>query len=217
MTPALAGSRSAAREVKCIANLHGLAAVVHMYKERYQQRYPFAFAGQPMLMTPPGEEEGYLVYSAHWDLGHTWPALMHDTAPFAEWYRAWLCPGAPRRQDAPWLSEDGSLGATPSYWLTYGFFARPQVWSAGSSADPALLRAVGDQDVWHPSGKVMFWDAELAHHYGPRKPEARPVLFADGHAGTRRPADARPAATNPFTGLARQWLDTPEGVHGVDY
>jgi prepilin-type processing-associated H-X9-DG protein len=64
----------------------------------------------------------------------------------------------------------------------------------------------------------MFFDRELAH----LPPSAAdrdlvPMLFADGHADTKRRSLAAAPVVNPFSGLAESLHDTPGGVRGWDY
>lgn len=219
LLPALSRARSAARQSRCLANLHGAAAAFEFYGQHYRESYPFAPANSPLPITPD-EPRAFVSSSHHWTLAVAWPALMHDVAPWREFFATWVCPGSPRAPGAPWRLPDGLATGVPSYTYCRAFMADPATWRPGATAEPAYLRAVTAAEVTFPSSKVLLFDAEMAHtphRDDPSETDARPMLMSDGAAAIRRWSRATPAALNPFIQEAVRLHDTPEGVRGHDY
>ncbi len=222
--PALTGARAAARQTVCLANLRGIGVTFETFLNSSAQRYPFAPAGTRLATTPipPGEPGSGAVIADHWAPTLHWPALVADVAPWREHYGSWVCPGAPRADGATWDAED-MLGPNPrsgpSYMYSTSFMARPSLWSGSSAPDPALLAPVLSTDVARPANKVLMFDAEMAHLSGVRKPDrdARPMLFADGHAAVHRYSRASEPVLNPIRGSMLPLNDTRDGAAGSDY
>jgi hypothetical protein len=223
--PSLMKVRSVARGTSCQSNLSQLGVSMQMYLQTFQETFPFASAGFQFYASPPEDssKKSFVSSGSHWDLSHWWMSLVGSVAPWRPNFVTWICAGARRRPGEPWVTESGEVPVS-SYRFVYGFFARPEVWSEGSVADRALLKPVRASDVFAPSGKAMFVDAEMAHNLGGRPANANtsegpatPILFADSHCRVLRPADAKPPARNPFTSKSLPLYDTPNGVRGVDY
>ncbi len=219
--PALSGARGQARTVSCLSNLRGLSTATTAYLGHSRDRYPFITANLPRRLSPPDDAEQIsLQPGVHWNLRRDWPALMHEVAPWREWFRTWVCPGSPRDPAAAWVAAVpgiGSFDRQSSYTYCHGFFARPEVWAPGTTADPALLAAVSVGDVAFPARKVMFFDSEMAHLPPNADKDNRPMLFADGHAALHRVSQAAKPVVNPFTKQAKPLHDTALGVRGYDY
>lgn len=221
LLPALGSSRDAARETVCLANLHGLCQTFATYRAEQRDRYPFAEPGASIPASPDGS--GVISPSSHWDLSHWWTGVVQRVAPWREHFGAWVCPGSPREPGEAWrLQSAGTISVSgyPSYSYSNSFVARPRLWSAGGSADAALLAPTRGNEVRAPSSKVLLFDSELSHVSARNgEPASRtPVAFADGHASREVIADATPAADNPMRDGGAQLLhDTPQGVHGHDF
>lgn len=219
--PAISSSRSAARSAICLSNLHQLGLLVSVYETNYKDTHPFAEAGQPL---PIGEAapatSSFVVSGNHWSTNVNWPSLLSYVSPWPEAYRAWICPGATRAPGQPWAPAQPNTYAGPSYSYSTSFVARPSVWSQRSTpASPEELAATKNSEVRSPSAKVKFFDSELAHvvaRFSATK-DARPLLFADGHAQQNSLDRATAPARNSDSGASRPWHDTPDGVWGRDY
>lgn len=218
--PALRGARSAARQTACIVNLRGVGVTMETHLRISRGLYPFAAPGARLRMSPPDEEAAYLTTGDHWNLRSSWPALLHDAAPWRENFATWICPGADRPAERPWAaSEGGGAAALPSYSYSNSFIAKPRVWMPGATADPSLLQPVSAAEVERPAVKAIMYDEEMAHLSLDRapRPDSIPILFADGHASTHPISDIASPVVNPFTGIALPLHDTGGGVTGRDF
>jgi len=223
LLPALASVRGSARETVCVANLRGAAQSFEMYRNRYDDRYPFGLAGTPVPVTPDGAMS--VSYSRHWELARYWPSLLMSVAPWESHFAAWVCPGSPRARGAPWRLEDefgGGVGV-PSYAYSNSFIARPRLWDGRATADEKLIAPTRGGEVRSASGKVLLFDAERAHataeERGAEPAEQRtPVVFVDGHADVRARGSAETPVANPLRGgEATLFHDTANGVFGREF
>jgi len=110
LLPALTRARSSARQIVCLSNLHGIGLVLENYRTKYDDAFPFAALDQVLDIDPPGEGGGGLMWSDPWKLMIYWPALLHDTNPWREFFGAWVCPGSRREPDRPWILSRGEWG-----------------------------------------------------------------------------------------------------------
>ncbi len=223
--PALMNARDQSRELVCLSNLRGVGLSIGHYADEHKGQYPFIGLGGTSLPTTR-DGRGFIRYPDPWSLELGWTVMLFNSSPWEEHFASWLCPGAQRDPDKPWLPGDGRLPnghGIPSFMSSYNyshsFVASPEVWSGSATADPALLRPVRVSEVKHPANKVMFWDNEMAHlsNRSPARLDLRPMLFADGHAATMSLVAASAPVLNPFTGQARRLVDTRDGVDGRDY
>lgn len=219
LIPTLASSRARARETKCLSNLRGLGAAMELYTQRFNGKYPFAIGGQKIDMSPDHDGTDFLQIQSNFDVTHAWPGLMHEVAPWREWYSTWVCPGARRRTGEPWASPgDDPLGPSgPSYVMSDSLLARPETWSVGTAPSEQLVRAVSVSDVLFPSSKVIMFDSERAHLTPKDDRDLFPVLFADAHAKIRRLSEARKPGVNVLLGSSIPLRDTLDGARGRDY
>ena len=217
--PALMGSRGQARQVACMSNLKGIAAVIELYTQASRDRYPYVDAGAWLRTSPPEDADGgSLLNTNHFNkLQDHWPAVVAGVAPWRGFFPAWVCAGARRPAGEPWKSGDYRGDGAPSYAYSQSFRARPEVWSPGTLADERLLAPVSVGDVSFPARKVIFFDGEMAHLPPNADKDNRPMLFADGHAALHRVTAASKPVVNPFTKQAKPLHDTAMGVRGFDY
>ncbi len=218
--PSLVNARGQGRQVGCMSNLKGIATVIELYTQASRDRYPYTPADTWIVTSPPEDPPA----SAGLDTQHfaklryNWTALVGGVAPWRQFFATWVCSGARRPTDEPWRAGSYGTGdGASSYIYSSAFRARPEVWSPGATADPALLAAVAVGDVAFPARKVMFFDGEMAHLPPNADKDNRPMLFADGHAALHRVSQAAKPVVNPFTKLAEPLHDTALGVRGFDY
>lgn len=238
--PALANARAAARETVALANARTLGMTFQTYVDQYKT-YPFRSPGTPPDdsgdMPPlPGDliavkwwPQGTIIAtSSIWTLGHLWPGLVSEVAPWPEHYAAWVSPGRskelPQPRD-PFSDDDDDLPIGDVSWrYSNSFLASPRLWQSGSVADTKLLKAVAPHEVMFPSGKVLAWDADIT--YVPKEPKlvndhydwSTPMIFVDGHAAAHNPTQAKATVPNPMNfNLDTKLHNTASGVHGVDY
>lgn len=219
LLPALAGARSASRQVACLRNMQGIGLVFANYHAESGSIYPFAVRGQILQLDPPNEGGGGLMWDDPWMLVIYWPTLMHAVAPWREYFGAWVCPGSSRDSARPWRLESGA-GGMSSYSYARSFQAAPVLWTPGAEADPEQFRAVRVSEVQFPASKVLLFDSERAHltlHEREKEGGVVPMLFADGHAVALRREDAMPPAKNPFVDEPATMHDTPSGAMGRDF
>ena len=226
IAPALRGARGAARETVCLVNLKTCHADMQTYLDA-EGEYPFLPADEWYALSPP--PGGSMHTGTHWDHATLWPSALMELAPWPEHYAAWVCPGSPRTAGEPWIADPNdprSLGdGRCSYALSDALRADPRLWYPGTTGDPealiAYLRPVRPHEVRSTAGKVLFYDAEMAHMdplASEQKKDARPVGFVDGHAAIKRVSESTEPAPNPLAeGRATRLHDTPRGAHGVDY
>jgi prepilin-type N-terminal cleavage/methylation domain-containing protein len=223
--PGLVRARSAARGTSCLSNLRQVGSSVQVYLQAFQETFPFAPAGTPFHASPPEDAamKAFITSSSHWELSHLWVSPMGAVSPWRPNFSVWICPGATRKSGEPWVTESNSRPVS-SYRYVSGFYARPEVWREGASADASLLKPVRASDVLSPSAKAMFVDAEMSHNVGGRPSTANtpegpptPILFADSHVKMLRPADAKKPVRNPFTSTSLPLYDTAEGARGIDF
>jgi prepilin-type N-terminal cleavage/methylation domain-containing protein len=217
--PYLASSRSRARETKCLSNLRGLGSAMELYTQRFNGKYPFAIGGQKLDLSPDHDETSVMQIASNFDVSLNWPGLMHEVAPWREWYSTWVCPGARRKSGEPWVSSpEDPLGPNgPSCFVSDTFLARPEAWSVGTAPSEQLVRAVSASDVLFPSAKVFMFDGERAHLAPNDDRDMFPVLFADAHAKIRRLSEASKPGVNVLTGSSVPLRDTLDGARGRDY
>jgi len=219
MLPGLARSRATAREARCLSNLRMTSTVFELYSQRFRDRFPFATAGQSIDLSPDHEGTGgTLQIQSAWDLAAAWPGIMHEIAPWREWFASWVCSGARRVQGEPWTGEEpiGLAGAT-SYVYCWSFIARPENWVAGTLSSDALQRPVSVADVLYPSSKALMFDNELAHQTPRDDRDNRPILFVDGHSKVHRVSAASAPGLNVLSGSSIRLMDTVNGARGRDY
>lgn len=217
--PFLVSSRSRAREAKCLSNLRGLGAAMELYTQRFNGKYPFAIGGQKIDVSPDHDGMATLQLLSNFDVTINWPGLMHEVAPWRDWYSTWVCPGARRKSGEPWApSPENPLGPSgSSYVLSDSLLARPEAWSVGTAPNEQLVRAVGVVDVLFPSSKALMFDGERAHLAPRDDRDLFPVLFADAHARIRRLSEAKKPGVNVLTGSSVPLRDTLDGARGKDY
>jgi prepilin-type N-terminal cleavage/methylation domain-containing protein len=219
LIPTLASTRARARETKCLSNLRGLGAAMELYTQRFNGKFPFAIGGQKIDTSPDHDGTRFQQIQKNFDIAINWPGLMHEVAPWREWYSTWVCPGARRKTGEPWSPpDDDPLGPSgPSYWMSDSFLARPETWSVGTAPREQLVRAVSVSDVLFPSAKVLMIDDERAHLTPKDDRDMFPVLFADAHAKIRRLSEASKPGVNVLTGSSTPLYDTLDGSRGRDY
>jgi prepilin-type N-terminal cleavage/methylation domain-containing protein len=210
--PMLTGARQSSQQLKSLANLRSIAQLFDHYAMVNKQAYPIA---EENRMYPAGCH-GTMMGFDHWQVAVQWPGLLHDFAPWSENKPAFLSPRAQRADD--------SCGWPTSYAYSNSFVARPEVWRGNASS--RFLSATFTHEVQFPSLKVLAWDWELPYiprplnRIGRDLDEATPMVFADGHGGTRRPVEATDPVPNPFLGsphLIARLHNTADGVRGRDY
>ncbi|MFI4917205.1 MAG: type II secretion system protein [Phycisphaerales bacterium JB060] len=213
LIPFLAGGRSTAQRTASLANLRTIGQLVHVYTEQYDEIYPWATRGVNGCDIPIG-------FSPVWQMERLWPVAMHEVIPPKELRPLTLSPRA--RREGP----QQACGHPPSYTYSQSFLARPDTWNGRSDADESLLRGVTLGMVAHPASKALMWEWELPYKneaprkIGPDLAEPTPMLFADGHARARTPAEATEAVENPFAeafSRTARLHNTPDGVRGRDY
>lgn len=216
--PALAGASVSAKMAASASNLRQIGMVFELY-ETGERAYPVPtldeFGDTRMY---PYACEGISIGITRWQAIRSWPALLHDYAPWSELEGVLLSPSADREQSA--------CGWPTSYYYSSNFLARPEAWSANAQPSDALLGSVSSSLVTFPGSKAMLWDTELPFlpgslpRTGPDIARVVPMLFVDGHAAYLAPADATEPARNVFTpGLVdnARLHNTRDGVRGIDY
>ena len=209
LLPSLAKTREGVRRTRSLANLRTLGQCLGIYADVHGGAYPFMDAGQPVSVGC----NGTLSTSDYWHVQTLWPALLQAVVPWDGNVDVFLSPGASR--------PPASCGWPSSYLYSHSFVTRPSLWREGAEADPRLLAPTQIHELRYPAGKVLLWDSEvpyLLEEPGDHWPyQEVPLLFADGHAQLRRPADASEPVANPFTGGTTPLHNTRDGVHGRDY
>lgn len=192
---------------------------MELYTQRFNGKYPFAIGGQKIELSPDHDGTAVLQIQSNFDVSANWPGLMHEAAPWREWYSTWVCPGARRKPGEPWSPPtDEPLGPSgSSYSISDTLLARPETWSVGTAPSEQLVRAVGVVDVLFPSSKVLMFDGERAHLAPNDDQDMFPVLFADAHAKIRRLSEASKPGVNVLTGSSVPLRDTLDGARGRDY
>lgn len=223
--PALGSARRAAGEAASLANGAQLAQIVEQYAAGNQSRYPVVTPEQNYWVSA-GDPPLGLAGAPRWETEWMWAAVIRQTIPWDAWLQSCLSPG---RDVDEARSADTFV---PSYRFSTSFVASPLLWTGQGQRDAAarpgpFLQPVGTAMVAHPSAKAMLVDFEVAYDRRPKKriPGGMPgvstaVVFADGHADPRNPADAGPIVTNALNAsdFARAALhNTESGVSGADY
>lgn len=237
LLPALAGARVSSRRTLALANAKTVATVFQNYLGAYQDAYPFA---KPTDMPGvPGHQflffqwypEGVMIGTSDlFSLEWAWPAFVKDVASWEENYSTWVSPGMdtalPTNADRFGPDEDNPAENEISWRYSHAFLADPKLFDPNGppAAPESLIRATRNHEVVFPSTKALLWDTHLA--FLPREPKLReghwdaetPMAFADTHAESRNPLDAKPGVPNPvrFDYNARLHC-TPDGVRGSDY
>ncbi len=237
LLPALGKARTASRRTVALANARTVALSFDEYLNENDETYPFIPLQQDLHFPGSGEaiffqwwpETSYIGNSDLFTLEWAWPAALKSVAPWQEHYPVWVSPGRDTAlpEEPPDFSDDDREPAEEqiSWRLSSAFLGDPEIWDVDNPQDdPALHRAVRRQEVTFGASKVLLWDTHLA--YLTRRPELRdghwnaptPMAFADGHAETRNPLDAREGVANGLRfGDDRRLHNTPGGVKGVDY
>lgn len=239
--PSLANARAAARETVALANGRTLGMSFQSYIDRFKA-YPFRSPGTPPDdsgdMPPlPGDllavrwwPEGTIIATnSVWAMGHLWPGVLSEVAPWPEYFATWVSPGRstelpvapdPFADDEPDMEPFGVV----SWRYSNSFIGAPQLWQEGAVGDAKLVRAIQPHEVQFPAQKVLAWDADIT--YVPKEPKLvgdhydwpTPMLFADGHAAAKRPTEAKESAPNPMNfGSKIKLHNTVNGVRGTDY
>lgn len=226
LVPVLASARSQARTTVTISNLRQAGLTFQQYLGQYSETYPFAEPGQWLSLEPNGRAQT-LSSTYPFQLRMSWPALMHEIAPWREHYSTWVNPGAPIEPGEPWKLRSDAPGTIrdydPSYHYSHAFQARPRLFAPNppTSADEliALIRPVRTADVSHPSNKALLYDAKREYlTRTPRPSDPRAVLAADGSVVMRLDDDAIPPIPTPFIGgRGIRYSDTPGGAGGRDW
>lgn len=263
LLPALAGARASARRLVGTVNARTLQASFEQYAVAHASAYPYLpripapelpFApGSAQVISRPGGLVFFRWYPGNvmiassdlFSIEFAWPAVLSQTAPWAENIEVWTSPG--RRAALPSPPDDSTqnhldlIREDVSWRLSSAFTADPALFEpdptatntpsphSPASAPIELHRAVKQSEVVFPAAKVMLWDTHLA--WLTRRPTLRdghwdaqtPMAFADGHADALRPLDARPGVRNPlredsFQGAStRSLANTQGGAAGIDY
>ncbi len=237
LLPALGKARTASRRTVALVNARTVATAFEEYLNANDDTYPFI----PSTEDPYIPGGGEAVYFTWWPentvigvsdlfaLEWAWPAVLKSVAPWEETYPVWVSPGMDTSlpEDPPdFTGDDGEPAEEQISWrLSSAFLGDPEIWDVDEPGDdPSLHRAVRRQEVTFAASKVLVWDTHLA--YLTRRPELRdghwdaptPMAFADGHAETRNPLDAREGVANGLRfGDTRRLHNTPGGVKGVDF
>ncbi len=238
--PSLANARAAARETVALANGRTLGMAFQTYIDRFKA-YPFRTPGTspdisiditlpPDLLAVQWWPEGTIIAtSSVWAMAHLWPGVLSEVAPWPENFPTWVSPGRstelPQRKD-PFADDDDDEEpfGDVSWRYSNSFIGSPTLWQAGAVPDPKLLRAIQPHEVQFPSAKVLAWDADLT--FVPKEPKLvgdhydwpTPMLFADGHAASKKPTEAKETMPNPLNFNSRIKLhNTAGGVRGTDY
>ncbi len=201
---------------------------------------PLLPAPVPVLAFRWYPEGNFIATTDAFSMAWAWPAWLATVTPWATAYETWVSPGRPTElpttEDAIVDNDDGGGGPggesrgpddVISWRYSNSFIASPRLWAEAPPADAQaadkLRTPVRTADVRFTSGKVLLWDTHLA--WLPREPTLReghwdaktPMAFADGHADSRVPLDARPGRRNIINGEDRRLHNTPDGVLGSDY
>lgn len=237
LLPALAGARTASRELASLNNVRSLGQTFQLYHDQYKS-FPFIRGGvKPEGFDAPGAPGVYFIRwypegtiigtNRVWSMSMLWPGLVANMAPWTENFKSWISPGRPAALPEGAINLENDSVADVSYRYSNSFLGHPKLWKEGgpgSIVDDTLIRAVTVSDVEFPSGKVILWDADLAYL---RKEPARiaghfdaktPMAFVDGHAALKNPTAALPGIANPLdAGRDTKLHNTADGVQGRDY
>lgn len=212
--PALGKARSSSRAASSLANARSLVAVLHLYADQNRDLLPAITEGESI----PGMNRDARLGFPYWQVYETWTGVVFDLLPYNEHLPVFLSPGSPR------LHNYETCWPT-SYYYSTSFVADPRTWEPGATADPALLRRCKLSATAFPSQKAMLWDQEAAFLRGKHVNkngdilDAVPVAMADTAVSLRKPAEATPAAFNPFPAprATMRLGNTPKGQLGIDY
>jgi len=220
--PALRSARASSRQVVSLSRLRDIHGLFGLHLDANENQYPVGEQDVPVLVGIRGT--GAKVYRdkalAHWSSSQHWPGLLNQVAPLNEHWPSYLSPGVDPEQVA-------RTGFAPSFTYSNSFVADGRLWTPDfNPADHSVLRPVRAAEVRHPSQKVLLWDGALAYVHEP-KPRFKglpgdptPMVFPDGHASVRLPADAVdpiPNVLNEDETRDAPLHNTPHGVGGRDY
>ncbi len=227
--PALTGARREAGDTVVLANLRQSAVAFEQYAQRHNDSLPWAPAGHAFSITPDRPPTTEL-HGGYWDLSVYWTSLMHEVAPWPEWFGLWCVPDPRRQTEAPWDLEvafgPGFTEGVSSFQYARSLYARPGMWArtnTGASTGD-FFRPVRVYEVRYASSKAMLFDREKCLRVrcddnGMRVKRA--VYFVDGHAAehTLEEANAPVEGLDPsLAGLGPLPIhDTAGGAYGRDY
>lgn len=237
LLPALAGARTASRELASLSNVRSLGQTFQLYHDQYKS-FPFIRGGvKPEGFDAPSAPGVYFIRwypegtiigtNRVWSMSLLWPGLVANIAPWTEHIKSWISPGRPAVLPEGAINLEDENVADVSYRYSNSFLGHPRLWKPGgpgSIVDDTLIRAVTASDVEFPAGKVILWDADLA--YIRKEPERvgahfnakTPMAFVDGHAALKNPTEALQGVANPLDGGKDTRLhNTADGVQGRDY
>jgi prepilin-type N-terminal cleavage/methylation domain-containing protein len=221
LTPALSGARTLALEAVSLNNARQCWSVVDDYASANQDLYPRCRPN--VVYGPPGmggiavsnEVAASFLTTAHWY------GVVRDVAPFHEYRKIFVSPGAVTTED---------IGFAASYRFVPAFTAKGALWTpAAESMTPEQLAALATDirrsEVAYPASKVGMYDGDVSYvRRAPPRVDGLPnmkvaMAFADGHAKALNPQDA----SEPFPNAllpeqpAIRLHDTPGGAQGRDY
>ncbi|MEM7756363.1 MAG: prepilin-type N-terminal cleavage/methylation domain-containing protein, partial [Planctomycetota bacterium] len=197
LLPALAGARTASREILALANARTLAQTFGTYLNENDDTYPYiSAASDPQLggidvTFVQWYPEGTLIGTDdRFMLSWAWPGPIASVAPWEQHYETWVSPGKDTRLPPSFdqRPEDAQAEEDISWRLSNTFLADPALFTDDATLTDEPWRAIRQTEVTFPTQKVLAWDTHLA--YRTKRPELidghwnanTPMAFVDGHA-----------------------------------
>lgn len=213
LLPTLSAAVESARRVRRLSSLQQTFQIIDLYAERSQDLYPYREPGLGHDLHPdPGS--GGLIYTTidPWPLELYWVGLIHDIAPWREFYALWVDEdhaGVGEPWDAN-PSPDEYRWMAPMIRYANSFVSSPATWGGPDAwvrVGPTVRSAVR-----YPSDKVLL--------FRDRAPNStvRERAFVDGSANAATD-DSAPQPVQNLLRLGvtpRVYSDTFAGVHGRD-
>lgn len=213
--PAIGKARASSRSAASSANARTLAQVIQTYCGDAKDAMPAFHAGQWY----PAFNRDQQIMMPYFQVANMWTGVTFDYLPYNENIDVFLSPGSPRRNDA-------SLNWPTSYHYSTSFVAVPELWAAGSVADPRFLQPGRLASTAFPSQKALLWDNDASFLRSARRSvttgdllERTPVAMTDVSVSLRTPGDATAPVVNAFLppGASMRLHNTAMGQRGTDY
>lgn len=193
LLPSLAGSREAARRLKCMTNLKGFGAAFHLYQQDHKGLLPYVM---PLQDDPPGGREndpGMLdVLRAYMD---TPPPKKDPDAPYYEYVGdPWRCPSdIVGRDEATEFQPVWATAGTSYYYLPGGLMGYFE-FIMGMASDRVAAHVTKLYDMQNNAGVVLY-DADPWHNPKAADNRGHNALYygdwrvTEMEPGPRRPGD----------------------------
>lgn len=234
--PALRSARISAQQGLSLNNLKQNADRFYVHAAE-RRTFPVAPHGAPQgsgllqvdggspdlhsfIMFPDGGGMGFAYFANEW-YWNMYLISLGDSQNQASWYSPSL--QAPENNGAHISDSAAPWWRVGSHYLySHAFMASPAYFRDPADRAPSMWRAIRPEETARPASKALL--VEVSSGVRKRFPNAHasdsptPIAFADGHADTRRLAEALPPAPNLLHQIPSEPLiQTFNGVLGWDF